>query len=71
MPSGSLIALSTVLLALGLPAEAVALVAGVDVFLDMGRTGMNVLGNTLAVLVARRFTEMPTGAPTYAATAVK
>jgi DAACS family dicarboxylate/amino acid:cation (Na+ or H+) symporter len=71
VPSGSLIALSTVLLALGLPAEAVALVAGVDVFLDMGRTGMNVLGNTLAVLVARRFTEMPTGAPTYAATAVK
>jgi DAACS family dicarboxylate/amino acid:cation (Na+ or H+) symporter len=71
VPSGSLIALSTVLLALGLPADAVALVAGVDVFLDMGRTGMNVLGNTLAVLVANRFTEMPTGAPTYAATAVK
>jgi DAACS family dicarboxylate/amino acid:cation (Na+ or H+) symporter len=71
VPSGSLIALSTVLLALGLPAEAVALVAGVDVFLDMGRTGLNVLGNTLAVLVARRFTQIPTGAPTYAATAVK
>jgi DAACS family dicarboxylate/amino acid:cation (Na+ or H+) symporter len=71
VPSGSLIALSTVLLALGLPAEAVALVAGVDVFLDMWRTGMNVLGNTLAVLVARRFTEMPTGTPGYAATALK
>jgi DAACS family dicarboxylate/amino acid:cation (Na+ or H+) symporter len=71
VPSGSLIALSTVLLALGLPSEAVALVAGVDVFLDMGRTGMNVLGNTLAVLVARRFTEAPIESPAYAATAVK
>ncbi len=56
VPSASLIALSTVLLALGLPADAVALVAGVDVLLDMGRTGLNVFGNTLAVLVARRFT---------------
>jgi DAACS family dicarboxylate/amino acid:cation (Na+ or H+) symporter len=71
VPSGSLIALSTVLLALGLPAEAVALVAGVDVFLDMGRTGMNVLGNTLSVLVARRFTEVALEAPAYAGTAVK
>ncbi|MFI4867316.1 MAG: dicarboxylate/amino acid:cation symporter [Steroidobacterales bacterium] len=71
VPSGSLVALSTVLLALGLPAEAVALVAGVDVFLDMGRTGMNVLGNTLSVLVARRFTEVPIEAPAYAGTAVK
>jgi len=71
VPSGSLVALSTVLLALGLPAEAVALVAGVDVFLDMGRTGMNVLGNTLSVLVARRFTEVPIEAPADAGTAVK
>jgi DAACS family dicarboxylate/amino acid:cation (Na+ or H+) symporter len=71
VPSGSLLALSTVLLALGLPADAVALVAGVDVFLDMGRTGMNVLGNTLSVLVARRFTDLPIEAPAYAATAVK
>ena len=71
VPSGSLVALSTVLLALGLPAEAVALVAGVDVFLDMGRTGMNVLGNTLSVLVARRFTEVPIEAPAYAGSAVK
>jgi DAACS family dicarboxylate/amino acid:cation (Na+ or H+) symporter len=71
VPSASLLALSTVLLALGLPAEAVALVAGVDVFLDMGRTGMNVLGNTLAVLVARRFTDVSIETPAYVATAVK
>jgi DAACS family dicarboxylate/amino acid:cation (Na+ or H+) symporter len=71
VPSGSLVALSTVLLALGLPAEAVALVAGVDVFLDMGRTGMNVLGNTLSVLVARRFAGIPIEPPAYAGSAVK
>jgi hypothetical protein len=37
----------------------------------MGRTGMNVLGNTLAVLVARRFTDVPIEVPAYAVTAVK
>jgi DAACS family dicarboxylate/amino acid:cation (Na+ or H+) symporter len=57
VPSGSLVALSSVLLALGLPAEALALVAGVDVFLDMGRTGLNVFGNTLSVLIVQRFGE--------------
>jgi DAACS family dicarboxylate/amino acid:cation (Na+ or H+) symporter len=71
VPSGSLLALSTVLLALGLPAEAVALVAGVDVFLDMGRTGMNVVGNTLAVLVARRFADVSIKTPAYVTSAVK
>ncbi len=57
VPAGSLVALSTVLLALGLPADALALVAGVDVFLDMGRTGLNVFGNTLCVLIVQRFGE--------------
>ncbi len=57
VPAGSLVALSTVLLALGLPADALALVAGVDVFLDMGRTGLNVFGNTACVLVVKRFAE--------------
>jgi DAACS family dicarboxylate/amino acid:cation (Na+ or H+) symporter len=71
VPAGSLVALSTVLLVLGLPAEAVALVAGVDVFLDMGRTAINVFGNTMSVLVARRFTESTIEAPAYAATVIK
>jgi DAACS family dicarboxylate/amino acid:cation (Na+ or H+) symporter len=57
VPAGSLVALSSVLLALGLPADALALVAGVDVFLDMGRTGLNVFGNTACVLVVNRFGE--------------
>jgi dicarboxylate/amino acid:cation (Na+ or H+) symporter, DAACS family len=59
VPAGSLVAVSTVLLALGLPADALALIAGVDVLLDMGRTGLNVLGNTLCVLVVRRFGQGP------------
>jgi DAACS family dicarboxylate/amino acid:cation (Na+ or H+) symporter len=62
VPAGSLVALSSVLLALGLPADALALVAGVDVFLDMGRTGLNVFGNTLCVLIVRRFGERSAGA---------
>jgi DAACS family dicarboxylate/amino acid:cation (Na+ or H+) symporter len=57
VPSAALIAMSTVLLALGIPADAIAIVAGVDVFLDMGRTAMNVFGNTLSVVVARRYGE--------------
>ncbi|HWW20646.1 MAG TPA: dicarboxylate/amino acid:cation symporter [Steroidobacteraceae bacterium] len=57
VPSASLIAISTVLLALGIPADAIAIIAGVDVFLDMGRTAINVFGNTLSVLVARRYGE--------------
>lgn len=54
VPSAALVALSTVVLALGLPPESIALIAGVDVFLDMGRTALNVFGNTLSVLVVAR-----------------
>ncbi len=57
VPSGGLVALSTVLLAAGLPAEAIVVVAGVDVFVDMARTSINVFGNTLSVLVVHRFGE--------------
>jgi DAACS family dicarboxylate/amino acid:cation (Na+ or H+) symporter len=67
VPSASLIAMSTVLLALGIPADAIAIVAGVDVFLDMGRTAVNVFGNTLSVLVARRYGEGTVGQPAHPA----
>ena len=36
-------------------AHPVAIVAGVDAPFDMGRAGLNVFGNTAAVLVVRRF----------------
>jgi DAACS family dicarboxylate/amino acid:cation (Na+ or H+) symporter len=55
IPSGSLVILATVLSAIGLPVEAIALVAGVDAFMDMGRTAVNVLGNTVATKMVTRF----------------
>ena len=55
IPSGSLVILATVLTAIGLPVEAIALVAGVDAFMDMGRTAVNVLGNTVATKLVARF----------------
>jgi len=55
IPSGSLVILATVLTAIGLPVEAIALVAGVDAFMDMGRTAVNVLGNTVASKLVTHF----------------
>jgi dicarboxylate/amino acid:cation (Na+ or H+) symporter, DAACS family len=55
IPSGSLVVLATVLTAIGLPVEAIALVAGVDAFMDMGRGAVNVLGNTVATKLGTRF----------------
>jgi DAACS family dicarboxylate/amino acid:cation (Na+ or H+) symporter len=55
IPSGSLVILATVLTAIGLPVEAIALIAGVDAFMDMGRTAVNVLGNTVATKLVARF----------------
>jgi DAACS family dicarboxylate/amino acid:cation (Na+ or H+) symporter len=54
---GGLLAATTVLLALGLPIESVAILAAIDVFLDMGRTTINVFGNTVAVLLVERLTK--------------
>lgn len=55
IPSGSLVVLATVLTSINLPVEAIALVAGVDAFMDMGRTAVNVLGNTVATKLVTRF----------------
>ena len=54
VPSGGLVALATVLTAIGLPVEAIAVIAGVDVFMDMGRTAVNVFGNTVAVKLVQK-----------------
>lgn len=53
---GGLLAATTVLVALGLPIESVAILAAIDIFLDMGRTTINVFGNTVAVLLVERLT---------------
>lgn len=52
---GGLVAATTVLVALGMPLESVAILAAIDVFMDMGRTTVNVFGNTVAVLLVDRF----------------
>ncbi len=54
VPSGGLVALATVLTAVGLPVEAIAIIAGVDAFMDMGRTAVNVFGNTVAVKLVQK-----------------
>jgi dicarboxylate/amino acid:cation (Na+ or H+) symporter, DAACS family len=55
IPSGGLVVLATVLATIGLPIEAIALIAGIDAFLDMGRTAVNVFGNTVAAKLVMRF----------------
>ena len=54
VPRTSLVVLSAALTQFGLPLQGVAVILGVDAFMDMGRTSINVVGNCLAsVLMAR------------------
>jgi len=50
VPGASLVVLAVLLTSLGLPVDAIAIIAGVDRFGDMGRTTINVFGNTVAAL---------------------
>ncbi|MBU9271096.1 dicarboxylate/amino acid:cation symporter [Burkholderia gladioli] len=56
VPSGAIVAITIVLAAIGLPAEAVLLILGVDAFFDMGRTALNVYASTVAMTVSLRLT---------------
>lgn len=54
IPSASLVAISIILVAIGLPAEAIGLLLVVDRLLDMMRTAVNVFSDSVgAVIVAR------------------
>ena len=54
VPRTSLVVLSAALIQFGLPLQGVVLILGVDAFMDMARTSINVVGNCLAaVLMAR------------------
>jgi DAACS family dicarboxylate/amino acid:cation (Na+ or H+) symporter len=54
VPAGSLPVVALILAQIGVPPEAIGLVLGVDRFLDMCRTTLNVTGDlTLATLVSR------------------
>ncbi|MFS1663117.1 dicarboxylate/amino acid:cation symporter [Streptococcus sp. zg-JUN1979] len=51
IPSGAIVVLLAVANQLGLPEEGVAAILAVDVFLNAGRTALNVIGNALAVVI--------------------
>jgi proton glutamate symport protein len=54
VPRTGLVVLAAVLTQFGLPLQGVAVILGVDAFMDMARTSINVVGNCLAaVLMAR------------------
>jgi proton glutamate symport protein len=54
VPRTSLVVLSAALTQFGLPLQGVAVILGVDAFMDMARTSLNVVGNCLAaVLMAK------------------
>jgi len=55
VPRGSLVILSGALVTFGLPLEGVAVILGVDAFMDMARTSINLLGNCLASAVMARW----------------
>lgn len=55
VPRASLVILSGALAMFGLPLQAVAVILGVDAFMDMARTSINLLGNCLASAVMARW----------------
>jgi proton glutamate symport protein len=54
-----LVVLSGALVTFGLPLQAVAVILGVDAFMDMARTMVNVVGNCLAAAVMARWEGVP------------
>lgn len=54
VPGAGLIMLSLVLSSVGLPLEAVGIIAGIDRILDMARTTVNVTGDSMVALVMAR-----------------
>jgi DAACS family dicarboxylate/amino acid:cation (Na+ or H+) symporter len=54
VPGGSLPLVVSVLVAVGVPGEAIAIVLGVDRLLDMCRTTLNVTGDLAAAVVVSR-----------------
>lgn len=55
VPRAALVVLIATLQSLGLPLEGAALLLGVDALMDMARTGVNMLGNSLAAVVVARW----------------
>ncbi|WP_303672586.1 dicarboxylate/amino acid:cation symporter [Vampirovibrio chlorellavorus] len=55
VPKASLVVLAATLSAFHLPMEGVAVILGIDHFLDMGRTSINLVGNCVASAVVARW----------------
>jgi proton glutamate symport protein len=55
VPRAGIVVLSGTLVSFGLPASGIAVLLGVDAFLDMGRTVVNLIGNCLAAAVMARW----------------
>jgi Na+/H+-dicarboxylate symporter len=54
IPGAGLIMLSLVLSSVGLPLEAIGIIAGVDRLLDMARSAVNVTGDLVAALIVAK-----------------
>ncbi len=58
VPRASLVVIAATLSQFGLPVEGVALLLGVDQFLDMGRSATNIVGNSVATSVITKWEGM-------------
>lgn len=58
VPRASLVVIAATLAQFNLPVEGVALILGIDQFLDMGRTATNVVGNAVAASVIAKWEGM-------------
>jgi len=55
VPRAALVVLTATLSQFGLPLEGAAILLGIDQVMDMGRTGVNVMGNCMATAVVARW----------------
>lgn len=55
VPGVSFVVLLATFSTIGLPAQGLAFIAGIDRILDMGRTAVNVVGNSLAAIVVAKW----------------
>jgi len=55
VPRGALVVLAATLTQFKLPLEGAAILLGIDQIMDMGRTGVNVMGNCIAAAVVARW----------------
>ena len=63
VPRASFVVLSATLATFGLPLEGLVLILGVDAFMDMARTAINLLGNCVATVVVARWEGNSLAAP--------